>query len=238
MPHDALDFRRRAQLMELMDSPCSRADLRACLRDIARLNRWSFGYRPLLDWLGASTPGIAGTVRILDVGCGYGDGLRRMAQWADARGISVELTGLDINPDTVAIAAETDPGFGIAWTCADIFAFQPATPFHFVVSSLFTHHLENADVIRFLGWMEHHAAAGWFVNDLSRGAVPYHFLRAFSRVMHLHRFVQHDGPVSIARSFVPQDWKSLCAAAGFNNGDVSIRKFKPARLCLARSKLP
>jgi SAM-dependent methyltransferase len=238
MPRDAIDFRRRAQLTELMDEPCSREDLRACLRDIARLNLWSFGYRPLLDWLGALAPRVAGPLRILDVGCGYGDGLRRVARWAEAQGIVVELTGLDINSDAVAIAAEAGPGYRIAWTRADIFAYQPASPFHFVFSSLFTHHLPDADVIRFLEWMERHAAAGWFVNDLSRGAVPYHFLRAFTRVMHLHRFVQHDAPVSIARSYVPEDWKSLCAAAGFKDGDVSIRQYKPARLCVARSKLP
>jgi 2-polyprenyl-3-methyl-5-hydroxy-6-metoxy-1,4-benzoquinol methylase len=233
-----MDFRRRIQLTELMDEPCGREELRACLRDIARLNRWSFGYWPLIDWLGALAPKIAGTVRILDVGCGYGDCLRRVARWADTRGIPVELTGLDVNPDAVAIAAEADPRHRIAWTCADIFAYRPASPFHFVFSSLFTHHLQNADVVRFLEWMERHAAAGWFVNDLSRSAVPYHFLFAFARVMHLHRFVQHDGPVSIARSFVPEDWKSLCAAAGFKDGDVSIRNYKPARLCVARSKLP
>jgi SAM-dependent methyltransferase len=238
MPREAIDFRRRAQLTELMDSPCSREDLRACLRDIARLNRWSFGYRPLFDWLGALAPRSGDSLRILDVGCGYGDGLRRVARWADARGISVELTGLDINPHTVAIAAEADPDCRIVWTCADIFAYQPSVPVHFVVSSLFTHHLPNADVVRFLGWMERHATAGWFVNDLSRAAVPYLFLRAFTRVMRLHRFVQHDGPVSVARSFVPEDWRSLCAAAGLKNGDVSIRKCMPARLCVARSKLP
>jgi SAM-dependent methyltransferase len=237
MPHDASDFRRRAHLTELMDEPCSREDLRACLRDIAHLNRWSFGYRPLLEWLDAFAPRAGGSLRILDVGCGYGDCLRRLARWADARRISVELTGLDLNPDTVAIAAEADPGSRIAWTRADIFAYQPDAPFHFVVSSLFTHHLPDADVIRFLGWMESHALAGWFINDLSRSAASYHFLRAFTRVMRLHRFVQHDGPVSIARSFALEDWKSLCAAAGFKNGDVSIRKCKPGRLCVSRSKL-
>jgi 2-polyprenyl-3-methyl-5-hydroxy-6-metoxy-1,4-benzoquinol methylase len=238
MPHDAIDFRRRAQLTELMDEPCSRDQLRACLRDIARLNRWSFGYRPLLNWLATLAPRTDRPLRILDVGCGYGDSLRRVARWAAARGINVELTGLDINHDTVAIATEADPECRIAWTRADIFAYEPAEPFHVVVSSLFTHHLEDAEVIRFLGWMERHASAGWFVNDLFRSAVPYHFLRVLTRVMHLHRFVQNDGPVSIARSFTPEDWKSLCAAAGFSNGDVTIRPYKPARLCVARSKMP
>ena len=46
MPRSAPDFSRRAQLTELMDEPCSREQLRACLRDLARVNRWFMGYRP------------------------------------------------------------------------------------------------------------------------------------------------------------------------------------------------
>src|ERR1700744_2664154 len=124
MPPDSLDFRSHAQLTELMDKPCSRDQLRACLRDIARLNRWFLGYRPLLDWLATQTRDrVRGVpLRILDVGCGYGDSLRRVARWAHARGIAVELTGLDINSDTVAIAAETPASGSIQWVCADVFA--------------------------------------------------------------------------------------------------------------------
>ncbi len=95
MPHSTPDFRRRAQLIELMDKPCSRDTLRACLRDIARTNRWTFAYRPTLAWLNeiaASLPHRREPMRILDVGCGYGDGLRRIERWASARGIGVELT--------------------------------------------------------------------------------------------------------------------------------------------------
>ena len=54
MPSDVIDLRHRADVAELtekMDAPCSRDQLRACLRDLARLNRWFRGYRPLLRWL-------------------------------------------------------------------------------------------------------------------------------------------------------------------------------------------
>ena len=55
MPHNALDFRHRSKLSELMDEPCSRDELRACLRDLARVNRWTMAYRPLLHWLDSFT---------------------------------------------------------------------------------------------------------------------------------------------------------------------------------------
>jgi SAM-dependent methyltransferase len=238
MPSNAIDFRHRAQLTEHMDKPCTREELRACLRDLARLNRWFLAYRPLLDWLNIVVPAPAAQpIHILDVGCGYGDGLRCIERWSCERHIAVELTGLDINPLTVSIAAEASPSASaIDWVAADIFAYEPAKPVHFVVSSLFTHHLGEHDVIRFLQWMERHAELGWFINDLSRAAVPYHLLGIFLKLARLHPFVQHDGPVSIARSFVPGDWRRMCSAAGLNGHGLSIQPFKPARLCVSRRK--
>ncbi len=90
--------------------------------------------------------------------------------------------------------------------------------------------------------MESNAELGWFINDLSRAAIPYHLLRIFSKLAGLHRFVQHDGPVSIARSFVPGDWRRVCAAAGLETNidqiEISIQPVFPARLCVSRSKIP
>ncbi len=238
MPLSSLDFACRAQLTELMDEPCSRDVLRACLRDIAKLNRWFLGYRPLLHWLDSlALPQNKGPLHIVDVGCGYGDVLRRIERWANTRGVAVELTGIDLNPDAVAIAADASPtASNIEWLSSDVFLYSPHKPIQIVVSSLFAHHLDDADIVRFLQWMEERAELGWFINDLSRHAIPYRLLKVFSRVTRLHPFVQHDGPVSVARAFVPADWQRMCAAAGLNDNDVSIEGFTPARLCVGRRK--
>ena len=234
----APDFRYRAQLTELMDEPCSRDVLRLCLRDIARTNRWTFAYRPLLHWLKAviaSIPATDGPLRILDVGCGYGDVLRRIERWTESRGIAVELTGLDLNPDATAIAAEAASASSrIQWVTADILTYTPEHAPHLVVSSLFTHHLGEDQIVEFICWMEHNAQVGWFINDLSRAPIPFYVFRAFAKLARLHRFVQYDGPVSIARSFVAADWERMCAAAGLGNECVEIQTFKPARLCVSR----
>jgi SAM-dependent methyltransferase len=240
MLHDMPDFSHRAQLTELMDEPCSRDVMRAYLCDLAKTNRWTMAYRPLLSWLDKLTaplPSDADPLRILDVGSGYGDSLRRIEQWAKARGVAVELTGLDLNSDTTAIAEEATPASShIQWVSSDVFAFTPQKPVHVVVSSLFTHHLAETDIVRYLQWMENHAQIGWFINDLSRAAIPFHIFRIFSKLTGLHPFVQHDGPISIRRSFVPEDWKRMCAASGLADRDVLIQGFKPARLCVARRK--
>ncbi len=238
MPRNELDFGRRAELSELMDGPCSRDGMRACLRDLARLNRWFLGYRPVLGWLdGLNGVAPKEPLRILDVGCGSGDGLRRIEQWARQRKVAVELTGIDVNPDTIAIASEASPPDSeIQWIAADVFEYEMMRPADLVVSSLFTHHLTDDEVVRFVAWMEEHAEWGWFINDLSRAPVPYYLLRWFAKAARLHPFVQHDGPVSFLRAFVPEEWRRLCAAAGLGRDEIHILAYKPARLCVARRK--
>jgi trans-aconitate methyltransferase len=212
--------------------------MRACLRDLARVNRWFRAYRPTLDFLhNVRLPAHSVPLRIVDVGCGYGDTLRCIDRWAQQRRLAVELTGLDLNSDAIAIATEvTGSTSRIRWIAGDVFSFQPAQPPHLILSSLFTHHLADPDVVRFLRWMEQNALVGWFVNDLSRAQVPYHLFRCFSRLAGLHPFVQHDGPVSIARAFVREDWLRLGEDAGLRRADFAVVGYTPARLCVARSK--
>lgn len=238
MPPDVLDFSKRAQLTELMDAPCSREVMQACLRDLSKVNRWFQAYRPTLNWLESlELQRSKEPLRIIDVGCGYGDTLRRIESWAQEHNIRVMLTGCDLNPESISIAAEATPKTSaIDWVAADVFSFRSVGPIDIVVSSLFTHHLVESDIVRFLQWMEEYARVGWFINDLSRAPIPYHLFKAFSRLAGLHPFVQHDGPVSIARAFVSQDWRNMCAAAGIPKDAIVIEGLTPARLCVGRKK--
>lgn len=239
MPREPLDFSRRAELTELMDEPCSREEMRACLRDLEKLNRWFLGYQPVLHWLDSLKLHEAPEpIRILDVGCGHGDLLRQIERWSRKRGIAVKLAGCDLNPDAVAIAAEASGGTTskVEWIASNVFSLDGRVSADLVVSSLFTHHLSESDIVRFLRWMEGHARVAWFINDLSRAPIPYWLLKAFSKVAGLHRFVQHDAPVSIQRAFLAEDWRRMCAAAGLGEDDVRIEAWTPARLCVSREK--
>jgi hypothetical protein len=143
-----------------------------------------------------------------------------------------------LNPDTIAIAAEASgPESRIRWIAGDLFDHPVDAPVHVVISSLMAHHLTDAEIVRFLRWMEGQASIGWFINDLSRAPIPYYLFGWFARLMGLHPFVQHDGPVSFARAFQPQDWIGLCTAAGLAGDEYRIFSFKPARLCVGRNKV-
>src|SRR5690606_20890204 len=106
--------------------------------------------------------------RLLDVGFGGGDMLRRIARWAARRGIEAELSGIDLNPSSKAAAeAKASPGAPIRYLAGD-YADLAGEGFDCIVSSLVTHHMSHEQVIAFLRFMEAEAGAGWFVNDLHR----------------------------------------------------------------------
>ncbi len=235
MPPDS--FAQRAQLSELMDEPASYEEFRDCLRDLERVNRTVLSYRPTLRWLRQFAVPRPVPLHIVDVGTGGGDMLRRIETWARCRNLDVHLTGIDMNPHATRAAREFAPASSrIAWVTSDAFSFHPARPVDIVISSLFTHHLADAEIVRFLQWMEQTARRGWFINDLSRGRLSYYGFRLLARLMRWHRFVQHDGPVSIQRSFRPEDWRRLIAAAQLGPQTVHVQPAWPGRLCLARVK--
>jgi len=233
------DFAQRSTVDELMDTEvASFEDFRACLVDLATVNRLTLAYRPTIDYLDGLTEHQlprGRPLRILDVGSGYGDMLRAIAKWARKRGIPVELTGVDMNPWSRRAAAEaTDPALDIHWVTADAFEYAQEAEVDVILSSLFTHHLSNEALVRFLRFMEDCARVGWFVNDLHRHRLPYAFFRLWSGIAGYHRFVQHDGPVSIARAFSRADWERLLREAAVPSGSVKIAWQVPFRLTLAR----
>jgi 2-polyprenyl-3-methyl-5-hydroxy-6-metoxy-1,4-benzoquinol methylase len=234
-----MNFAARSLQAERMDTDCTDyEDYARCLGDLARVNAVTLTHRPILAWL-AEEAGPLRTFSLLDVACGHGDLLRRVRRWCIRRGIKARLDGVDLNPWSARAArGATAEQEAITYHTADIFAFQPAQPYDFVVSSQFTHHLSDGDVIRFIAWMEEHAARGWFIGDLHRHRIAYYGFGILARVARWHRFVAYDGRVSIARSFTSADWDRLAKAARIADSDLRIRWHVPFRLCVSRRCAP
>ena len=231
-------FAERSPETEMMDADgVTATDFAACLHDLATVNTVTLARPPTLRWLAESTatmnPGDGFT--LVDVGYGEGDMLRAIHRWATAKGFRPRLIGVDLNPlSEPAARAATDPAFGIDYRTGDVFDFDPSEPVDFIVSSLVTHHLTDRQVGRFLMWMEAKAVRGWFVNDLRRHWFAFYGFTVLATVMRWHRFVRHDGPVSVARSFVPDEWERALGTAGITGATVST--VFPFRLCVERLK--
>ncbi len=230
----------RIMMPELMDNDATDDDtFRACLVDLARVNELTLAYRPTLSFL--TRLAKAGrlpknrAVVIVDVGSGYGDMLRKIDRWAARRAIKVKLIGLDLNSSSARAATDATPqGRPIRWVTGNVFDYRADERPDIIISSLFTHHLDNASLVRFIAWMEANAGTTWFVNDLHRHRLPYHVFGFLSRALRFHSFVQHDGPISIARAFRASDWHFILARAGIPASAVKIRWYFPFRICVER----
>ena len=201
----------RSTADERMDTDCvDYDDYRHCLRDLARVNTVTLTPRPTLAWLAREMAGRK-SFSLLDVACGHGDILRRIHRWAERKGIATRLEGVDLNP----------------WSAR-------AARFDYIISSQVTHHLTDDTVVKFIRWMEAHARRGWFIGDLHRHWFPYYGFGVLAWLARWHPFVLSDGRISIARSFVRDDWLRLIQSAGLTEADVEITWHLPFRLCVAR----
>jgi len=220
---------------EQMDSAAlDAASYAVVLHDLARINRWTFTAHPLLAFLDRAAKGLV-RFRLLDVGFGEGDLLRRVALWARARSVAVSLVGVDINPRSADIArsvtADDMPIEYLTGDCHDL----PGT-FDFIVSSQVAHHMTDRQLHDFLHFMEERALRGWLINDLRRHAFAYHGFPLLARLIGVHRIVREDGQLSIARSFRVEDWRDILRHAGMADHGIRIVKRFPFRLSVERVK--
>lgn len=236
------DFSKRDKTPELMDTEAvDYADFQTCLRQLAQANELSLAYRPTLAFfrrlmrkkrLPAKCP-----IVVLDAGSGYGDMARKLDRWAAKHGIDVEIRGIDMSPWSARAAAEATPsGRPLKWITANLFEYRAEGGADIIMSSLFTHHLPDPMLIRFIQWMEENARIGWFINDLERHPLPYHFIKVAFWATRRHRFMRHDGPVSIASAFKKRDWVRLLREAGVPEVEANIETWVPFRLCVSRVK--
>lgn len=225
-----VDLSRRSNESELMDGEnISFAEFHHCLQSLETINELTLAYRPTLKWL---QPWLESpeAVSILDAGCGGGDMLRRIEK-AGGKG-ELDLIGVDLNPWSKRSAELSDKSSSARYTTANVFHFQPEREIDLIICSLFTHHLSDEELVDFLRWIDRRAEKGWFINDLHRHPLPYHFIKAATRIFSRNRLVRNDAAVSVARSFTHPDWRRLLDKAG--TGDrVRIEWHFPFRLCLS-----
>lgn len=226
-----IDLAKRIQATELMDEPGIRyEDFAQNLKEIAFLNEITWAYHPTLKALQffwrEKHRDPRRPFKILDIGSGYGDFLRKIYRWGEKKGIVVELTGVDRNPWAEKAARAVTPGeIPIRYSTSDFFDLPTEDRYHVILNSHLTHHLSEEEIIRILRWMTHEALYGWFINDLHRHWAAYYAIKYATRCFPFHRLSRNDGPVSVARSFTRKDWENLIRLSGINRQKSLIKWF-------------
>lgn len=198
------------ELLEGADSSHAQRNL----QDIARINRWFGGHRSLLRVLKDLAPPTR-PFSVLDVGAGSGD----MGKCIRRRFRNATVVSLD----HLSLHLRNAAGPRVA---ADAFQlpFLPNT-FDFVLCSSVLHHFPDRQVIELIAELRGFARQALIVLDLERHPLAYHFLPMTRKLFAWSALTIHDGPVSVAAGFRPNELARLARAAGVS--EVAVRRHWP-----------
>jgi 2-polyprenyl-3-methyl-5-hydroxy-6-metoxy-1,4-benzoquinol methylase len=161
------------------------------------------------------------TISVCEIGCGGGDNLNAINQFCVANNIIAQFTGIDINEDCIEYAVKNTAVKCMNFYVSDYkqFNFRDNKP-DIIFSSLFCHHFSDEELIEMLHWMKDNSLCGFFINDLHRHRIAYHFIKLTTAVFSKSRLVKNDAPVSVLRGFKKTEWKDLLQKAGIINYSV------------------
>lgn len=201
-------------------------DIRRNMEELEQINKWLGGHAITIAGLKKLVKDKK-QLSICEIGCGGGDNLAAIASWCRKKGISVTLTGIDINPFCIHTAMEKwkkDPSLAsftpINFITSDYKLVQPGERFDIIFSSLFCHHFSREELVIQLQWMQKQARMGFFINDLHRHPIAYHSIKILTKLFSRSYLVKNDAPLSVKRSFVKSDWLLLLEEVGIDTFSV------------------
>ncbi len=217
-----VDTTYRSTAPEIMDDFDMKGEiLREALDKIARINQLLGGNKVTLEGVKLLTkeqPKQA-VIRITDIGCGNGDMLRTLADYAGRNGLNFILTGIDANNFTVQHACSLSAGYpNISYLCQDIFDPQyPLQTADIVLCTLTLHHFKDQEIIGLLRTFRNKARLGLVINDLQRSRLAYYLFKALCFAFRLNEMSREDGLVSILRGFKREDLHSYSKQLNFKD---------------------
>lgn len=157
-------------------------------------------------------------ISVCEIGCGGGDNLKAINDYCTKNNIEVDFIGIDINKDCIDFARKQCQTLNIQFIPADYkeVKFEKGNP-GIIFSSLFCHHFSDEELVDMLQWMKAYSNIGFFINDLHRHRLAYHFIKLATNLFSKSYLVKNDGPLSVLRSFRREDWKKLFKKAGIEN---------------------
>jgi ubiquinone/menaquinone biosynthesis C-methylase UbiE len=210
-----LSFKTRSYQKELLDGQdIAFADIRRNMQELDFINTWLGGHTITLAGIKPLLREQGDIKHIVEIGCGGGDNLRVIKNWAESKGMKLSLCGVDINPECIAFAESRTENKGIAFYCSDYKKFQFDNPPDIIFSSLFCHHFSDNDLINMMRWMQQNARTGFFINDLHRHPLAYYSIKMLTQLFSRSYMVKHDAPLSVKRGFKKEDWQKILTAAG------------------------
>jgi 2-polyprenyl-3-methyl-5-hydroxy-6-metoxy-1,4-benzoquinol methylase len=214
-------FKQRSYKKELLDrDDIPFAHIKRNMQELDFINRNLGGHDITLDGIVALITGqpiFNRQLTIIEIGCGGGDNLRAVKDWAAHIKLPVLLMGIDVNEECVAYAKSVERNSGIQFIHSDYKLMSLTSKTDIVFSSLFCHHFTDDELIFQLQWMQQNCTLGFFINDLQRHPLAYYSIKLLTTIFSKSYLVKNDAPLSVQRGFKRADWKRLFMAAHIEN---------------------
>jgi 2-polyprenyl-3-methyl-5-hydroxy-6-metoxy-1,4-benzoquinol methylase len=218
----ALNTAHRTNKPEIMDDFEMEGEvLRDALDKIAKINQLLGGNKLTLQGVQYLLKSFSKTdkITIVDVGCGNGDMLRNLADFALENKLNFRLIGIDANNFTVSHARKLSSKYSnIIYNCQDIFneSFRELN-YDIVLCTLTLHHFKEEEINQLLQTFYSNAAIGIVINDLQRSALAYRLFQGLCFVFQLNEMSREDGLTSILRGFKKNELESFSKKLKFSN---------------------
>lgn len=166
---------------------------------------------------------------VMDVGCGDGLLLRKLARRADIEGLSLRLIGCDFSSRALERCQReaTADNLSIELHQLDVTNDPLPQPADVIINSLFLHHFSDAQVIEILQHFRVQARKLIVIEDLLRTPLGYGLCWLGTRLLTRSHVVHVDGLLSVRAAFSMAEMQALLRQAGMS--DANIYKHWPER---------
>lgn len=202
-------LKERSDQFEIMDDmTMSGPELRRTLDLLASINLWLGGNALTLNGIKKMLQPLSKeqTIRIVDLGCGNGDMLRKIHFFGKKMGYDFELLGIDANPASVQYATELSAGMdNVNFSTINIFSSEfREMEYDIAIATLFMHHFSDQEITNLISGIKKKSRIGVLVNDLHRSELAYALFWVISLFFGNH-VARNDGLISIRKAFRRKD---------------------------------
>jgi len=221
-----INTKKRSDADEIMDDFALEGEtLREALDKIAKINQLLGGNKLTLQGVQKLLENKSKTteIRIVDIGCGNGDMLRYLADYAKNNNWNFKLIGVDANNFTINHAINLSKDYStISYLCEDIFDTEfDNLKCDIVLCTLTLHHFKENELEKLMAQFYKNTTIGIVVNDLQRSAIAYRLFQALCFVFQLNKMSKEDGLVSILRGFKRSELIATSNKLNFKNYTIN-----------------
>lgn len=216
-------FSNRSYESELLDAPNIPAELLfQNLKELDLINQTLGGHSVTIAGIKKLLTDKNKIYHIVDIGCGGGDAMKSIAEWAKKKNYKVKLTGVDFNSDAINYMKNYCKDYPeINGVNNDYREFlKNDNTIDIIHSSLFCHHLKDDELIELFTCIKQFAKIGFVINDLHRHWFAYYSIKLLTRLLNGSSLVRNDAPLSVLRGFRKIELKKILEKAEIRNVDI------------------